>query len=169
MDETERLIDVTLDEAGLPAPTPEMDQERRVAIFDLLEQNRFSLFDRKAGHPDQGPYRLRLSAQDNSILLDVSTEAGEHLDAHVLPLTGLAQTLRDYLDICESYGDAVKGRSPAQIETSDAARRGIHDEGARDLMRRLEDAIEVDMETARRLFSLIAVLLPDRHSARRTP
>ena len=154
----DRLSDVTLDETGLAPPTPEIEQERRVAIFDLLEENRFGLPPRDGREPPPGPYRLRLAIRERRLVLDVSTEAGEKAGEVHLSLTPFTQVVKDYFQICESYFDAVKHLPPAQIEAIDMGRRGIHNEGSRILIERLEGKIDTDMATARRLFTLICVL-----------
>lgn len=150
-----RLIAVELDDSGLPAPTPEVEQERRVAIFDLLEENAFALCDERA---PAGPYRLNLRVADRRLVFDVLTEAEEPASELHLALTPFSQVIRDYFQICQSYFDAVKKLPASQIEAIDMGRRGIHDEGARTLMERLEGKIETDKATARRLFTLICVL-----------
>ena len=149
---TDRLIEVTLDETGLAAPTPEVEQERRVAIFDLLEQNRFGL------PGATGPFRLRLGIRDRRLVLATTTEAGAPAGEVELSLTPFNQVVKDYFAICESYFDAVKRLHPAQIEAIDAGRREIHTEGSRLLLERLEGKVETDLATARRLFTLICVL-----------
>jgi uncharacterized protein (UPF0262 family) len=153
-----RLIEITLDDSGLPAPTPEVEQERRVAIFDLLEENRFALPPRDHRPVPPGPYRLELAVRERRLVFDVSTDAGEKLGAFHLSLTPFNQVVKDYFQICESYFDAVKHLPPSQIEAIDMGRRGIHNEGSRILLERLEGKVETDMATARRLFTLICVL-----------
>ncbi|RMD46950.1 MAG: UPF0262 family protein [Alphaproteobacteria bacterium] len=154
----DRLIDVAIDDAGLAPPTPEIEQERRVAIFDLLEENRFRVVPRDGRTPPPGPYRLGLAIRDRRLVFDIRTEAGDPVTELHLALGPFRQVVKDYFQICESYYDAVKRLPPAQIEAIDMGRRGIHDEGARLLMERLEGKIETDKPTARRLFTLIAVL-----------
>lgn len=156
-DAIDRLIEVTLDETGLRAPTPEVEQERRVAIFDLIEENRFSLPGRENGVA-AGPYRLRLGIRERRLIFDVTTEAGAPAGEVQLSLTPFNQVVKDYFRICESYFDAVKRLPPAQIEAIDAGRREIHDEGSRLLLERLSGKVETDLPTARRLFTLICVL-----------
>ncbi len=162
MPDGDRLIGVVLDEASLARPTPEMEQERRVAIFDILECNRFALAPRSdRPHdltPPAGPYQLALSIRDRQLVFEVATDADEPAGEFHLSLTPFAQVVKDYFQICESYLDAVRRLPPARIEVVDMGRRGIHDEGARLLIERLEGKVETDMPTARRLFSLICVL-----------
>jgi uncharacterized protein (UPF0262 family) len=154
----DRLIEVTLDETGLAPPTPEIEQERRVAIFDLLEENRFALPGRDGRPAPTGPYRLRLSIRDRRLVFDLATETDEKAGEFHLSLTPFNQVVKDYFQICGAYFDAVKRLPPAQIEAIDMGRRGIHNEGSRILMERLEGKVETDMATARRLFTLLCVL-----------
>ncbi|TYO90014.1 UPF0262 family protein [Oceanicella actignis] len=153
--ERERLIAVELEEEGLPAPTPEVRQEREVAIFDLLESNRFAL-PREGAPP--GPYRLRLGIRERRLVFDVRDETDAPAAQFHLSLSPFRQIIKDYFQICESYFDAVKRLPPSQIEAIDMGRRGIHNEGSRILLERLEGKVETDMDTARRLFTLICVL-----------
>lgn len=148
-----RLIDVRLDDANFHARSPEVEHERRVAIFDLLEENSFAL----AGG-DAGPYALRLSREENRLIFEVSGEDGGHLADVPLSLSSLRKIIRDYFTVCESYYDAIKNASPSKIEAIDMGRRGLHDEGAEILRTALADRIEIDESTARRLFTLICVL-----------
>jgi uncharacterized protein (UPF0262 family) len=153
-----RLCHIAIDDTGLPAPSPEIEQERRVAIFDLLEENRFAPFARDGRALAPGPYRLDLAAREGRVVFALATEAGARVGEFHLSLGPFRQTIKDYFQICESYADAVKRLPPAQIEAVDMARRGIHNEGARLLQERLEGKAEVDLPTARRLFTLICVL-----------
>ncbi|KMW60051.1 hypothetical protein AIOL_000201 [Candidatus Rhodobacter oscarellae] len=150
-----RLSQVDIDDSALPPPTPEIEQERRVAIFDLLEDNSFSV--PREGAPE-GPYHLVLAIRDRRLVFDVKTETGDAVAEFHLSLGPFRQTVKDYFQICESYFDAVKKLPPSQIEAIDMARRGIHNEGARVLEERLEGKAEVDLDTSRRLFTLICVL-----------
>ncbi|NNU81069.1 UPF0262 family protein [Halovulum dunhuangense] len=154
----DRLIDVSLDDSGLPAPTPEIEQERRVAIFDLLEDNQFRIPARDGQPEPRGPFRLDLSIQDRRLVFAVAAEDGAPVAAFHLSLSPFRQVVRDYFQICEAYFDAVKRLPPAQIEAIDMGRRGIHNEGARILAERLEGKVVTDHDTARRLFTLICVL-----------
>ena len=153
-----RIIHLELDDCGLPAPTPEIEQERKVAMFDLMENNSFAMPDRDGRAVPAGPYRLALSIKDRRLVFDVQTEATDPAGEFHLSLGPFRQVVKDYFQICESYFDAVKTLPPSQIETIDMARRGIHNEGARVLQERLEGKAEVDTDTARRLFTLICVL-----------
>ncbi|MDR5650995.1 UPF0262 family protein [Ruixingdingia sedimenti] len=153
-----RICQIDIDETGLAAPTPEIEQERRVAIFDLLEDNSFALPAREGRAIPPGPYRLRLSIREGRLVFDIDTEAGSRVAEFHLSLGPFRQAVKDYFQICESYFDAVKRLPPSQIEAIDMARRGIHNEGARILLERLEGKAETDIDTARRLFTLICVL-----------
>ena len=153
-----RLSGINLDETGLPPPTPEIEQERRVAVFDLLEDNRFAPLEAGGGNPPAGPYQLDLSVRDRHLAFGISTQSGETAGGFRLPLTPFNQIIKDYFQICDSYFDAVRRLPPARIEAIDQGRRLIHDEGARVLLESLHGRIETDMATARRLFSLVCVL-----------
>ncbi|WP_368345793.1 UPF0262 family protein [Pelagovum sp. HNIBRBA483] len=149
---------IELDDSNLPPPTPEIEQERRVAMFDLLEQNSFTLPEREGRAVPEGPYVLALSIRERRLVFEVTTESGEGVAEFHLSLGPFRQVVKDYFQICASYFDAVKTLPPSQIETIDMARRGIHNEGARVLQERLENKVELDTDTARRLFTLICVL-----------
>ena len=153
-----RIIAIDLDDSALPPPTPEIEQERKVAIFDLLEDNTLRLPDRDGRAMPPGPYRLHLSVRERRLVFALAGEAGDPVAEFHLSLGPFRQVVKDYFQICESYFSAVKSLPPSQIETIDMARRGIHDEGARVLQERLEGKAEVDHDTARRLFTLICVL-----------
>ncbi|MGA9254842.1 MAG: UPF0262 family protein [Roseobacter sp.] len=153
-----RITHIALDDSGLPPPTPEIEQERKVAVFDLLEDNTFVLPDREGRPVPEGPYHLRLAIREKRLVFDVETEAAEKAAEFHLSLGPFRQVVKDYFQICESYFDAVKKLPPSQIETIDMARRGIHNEGSRVLQERLEGKAEIDIDTARRLFTLICVL-----------
>ncbi len=150
-----RLFAIDIDESDLARPTSEMDQERRVAIFDLLEDNSFAI-PRAAEFP--GPYRLRLAIRDGRLVVALANAAGDKVAEFHLSLGPFRQVVKDYFQICESYFEAVRLLPPARIEAIDMARRGIHNEGARLLQERLAGKAEVDGDTARRLFTLICVL-----------
>ena len=153
-----RISQIDLDDRNLPPPTPEIEQERKVAIFDLIEENSFILPPREGRTVPQGPYRLGLAIRDKRLVFDIDTEAGEKAAEFHLSLSPFRQVVKDYYQICESYFTAVKTLPPSQIETIDMARRGIHNEGSRVLQERLDGKAEIDTDTARRLFTLICVL-----------
>ena len=153
-----RITAIAIDDSGLPPPTPEVEQERKVAIFDLLEENSFALPAREDRAVPPGPYRLDLSIRDRRLVFDIRTEGGDPAAEFHLSLGPFRQVVKDYFQICESYFSAVRTQPPSQIETIDMARRGIHDEGARTLQDRLAGKAELDRPTARRLFTLICVL-----------
>ena len=148
-----RLCDVVLDET-IGRSTPDVEHERAVAIFDLIEENTFE----PLGHPG-GPYRLKLSLVNaKQLVFAISTENGEDVTTHILSLTPFRRIVKDYFMICESYYEAIRQSTPSHIEAIDMGRRGIHNEGSQTLMDRLEGKIKVDFDTARRLFTLVCVL-----------
>lgn len=153
-----RLCQIEIDENGLARPTPEIEQERRVAIYDLLEENSFALPPRTERELPHGPYRLHLAIREGRLVFDIATEDGAKAAEFHLSLGPFRQVVKDYFQICESYFDAVKRLPPSQIEAIDMARRGIHNEGAAILRERLSGKAEIDSDTARRLFTLICVL-----------
>ncbi len=153
-----RISQIALDDSNLPPPTPEIEQERKVAIFDLIEDNSFVLPKRDERAVPDGPYHLGLAIREKRLVFDVQTEAGDKAAEFHLSLSPFRQVVKDYYQICESYFNAVKTLPPSQIETIDMARRGIHNEGSRVLQERLDGKAEVDTDTARRLFTLICVL-----------
>ncbi|AHM05794.1 hypothetical protein roselon_03540 [Roseibacterium elongatum DSM 19469] len=152
------ICHIEIDTAGMPAPTPEIEQERKVAIFDLLEENRFTIPPRDGSDAADGPYRVTLAIREKRLVFDVDTDEGADAAEFHLSLSPFRQVVKDYWQICESYYDAVKKLPPSQIEAIDMARRGIHNEGARILQERLEGKADVDIDTSRRLFTLICVL-----------
>jgi uncharacterized protein (UPF0262 family) len=153
-----RICHIEIDDRGLPPPTPEIEQERRVAIFDLLEDNSFALPARNGAAAPDGPFRLALAIREGRLVFDLDSEDGQRLTSFLLSLGPFRQVVKDYFQICESYFEAVKRLPPSQIEAIDMARRGIHNEGARVLQERLEGKASLDTDTARRLFTLICVL-----------
>ena len=162
MKETDRLLEVSIDDTCLAVATPEIEQERRVAIFDLLEENKFALQPRGGRIPPAGPYKLRLSARDGRAVFHVCTTSEEGVAEFHLSMSPFADVIKDYFAICASYFDAVKNLPRSRIEAIDMGRRGIHNEGARILKERLESKAVVDDPTARRLFTLICVLQTER-------
>jgi uncharacterized protein (UPF0262 family) len=148
-----RLVDIELDES-IGRSTPDVEHERAVAIFDLIEENHFQ----PVGDSAEGPYRLKLSLIDARLVLAVTRENGEPVVTHILSLTPLRRIVKDYYMICESYYDAIRSSTPSQIEAIDMGRRGLHNEGSQTLMDRLAGKVEMDFNTARRLFTLVCVL-----------
>jgi uncharacterized protein (UPF0262 family) len=152
-DKARRIVDIVLDEESVARRTAEVEHERAVAMFDLIEENEFCLV---GGEP--GPYRLRLGIFEQRLVFDVRNADDEKLRDIVLSLTPFRKVVKDYFLICESYYAAIKRLSPSQIEALDMGRRGLHDEGSELLRERLAGKIEVDHDTARRLFTLICAL-----------
>ena len=143
---------IELDDKHIPPPTSEIEKQRRVALYDLLEENKFEV-------PSvSGPYHLILSIKEKRLVFEVSKEDRSPVIEIHLSLSPFRQVVKDYWAICESYYDAVKNLPPGQIETIDMARRGIHDEGARILLERLDGKAIINNDTSRRLFTLICVL-----------
>lgn len=151
--ETARLFDVELDES-IGRSTPDVEHERAVAVFDLIEENRFQ----PVGDEGGGPYKLLLSLVDSRLVFSVTREDGTSVVTHILSLTPFRRIVKDYYMICESYYDAIRTSTPSQIEAIDMGRRGLHNEGSQTLMDRLAGKIDVDFDTARRLFTLVCVL-----------
>jgi uncharacterized protein (UPF0262 family) len=148
-----RLVAVDLDQKSIVRWSPEVEHERNVAIFDLLEANRFRLID---GFP--GPYRMILSLRETNLIMDLRQEGGEVSTEVVLAVRPFRRVIKDYFLICDSYFQAIKGATPSRIEAIDMARRGLHNEGSDLLREALEGRVEVDHDTARRLFTLVCVL-----------
>ena len=152
-DERRRLVAVTLDEASIGRGSPDQEHERAIAIYDIVEANSFAL----PGHHG-GPYALHISLVDKRLCLDVRSPDGATIIAHHLSLSPFRTVIRDYEMICGSYYKAIRTASPGQIEAIDMGRRGLHNEAAELLMQRLDGKIEVDFDTARRIFTLIFAL-----------
>lgn len=148
-----RIAEIELDERSVVRRTPEIEHERSIAIFDILEDNSF-----KPEGSEGGPYHLRLAIEEGRLVLDIRLVNGEAHGRHMLSLRPFRKVVKDYFEICESYFEAIKSAAPQRIESLDMARRGIHNEAADLLRDRLEGKIDVDPGTARRLFTLIAVL-----------
>ena len=149
----QRLVAVTLDEETIGRSNPDIEHERQVAIYDLLERNSFA----PAGH-DGGPYVLNLSITGSRLAFDIRQQDGKPVVAHLLSLSPLRRIVKDYYTICDSYYQAIRTATPDKIEAIDMGRRGVHDEGSRILMERLKGKVTLDMDTARRLFTLLCVL-----------
>lgn len=148
-----RLVDVVLDEASIARSTPEVEHDRAVAIYDLIEENAFQ----PVGQPVAN-YVLRLSVVEKKLVFQIRSEDDREVVTHVLSLSPLRKIVKDYDLICESYYEAIRHATPSQIEAIDMGRRGVHNEGSAVLMERLAGKIEVDMQTARRLFTLVYAL-----------
>lgn len=150
---SDRLIDITLDEQSISHNSPEVQHERKVAIFDLLEENRFALED-----GTHGPYRLHLEIVENRLAFHVARDDGAHAMTFLLSLSPFRKLIKDYFLVCESYYAAIKSEPPSRIEALDMGRRSLHNEGTQLLQQRLQGKINVDFDTARRLFTLICAL-----------
>ena len=148
-----RLSAVDLDDSIGSGLSPDADHERRVAIYDLVEDNSFTVI----GH-ENGPYRLQLSAVDNRIIFDIWSEGEQRVTMIGLSLSPFRRLVKDYFMICDSYHAAIRTASPSQIETLDMARRGLHNEGSELLTERLKGKVALDFDTARRLFTLVCAL-----------
>ena len=152
-----RIIDVKLDERTILWRSADIEQERRVAIFDLLEGNSFRpLTAYDDGYA--GPYRIVMGVEEGRLLVAIATADARELETLVLPLSPFRRIVRDYFAICDSYFKAIRASTPSQIETVDMARRAIHNDAAELLIERLAARVEIDHDTARRLFTLICVL-----------
>jgi len=153
MSEKFRISSIELDEHSVVRRTREIEQEREIAIYDLLESNLFRPLESEGG-----PYKVILSVEDNRLIFDIRLEEGSAHARVSLPLTPFRTVIKDYFLICESYFKAIRNAPPSQIETFDMSRRGVHNEGSELLKDKLKDKIEVDFDTARRLFTLLCVL-----------
>ncbi|GJE39388.1 UPF0262 family protein [Methylobacterium persicinum] len=147
-----RLVSVTLDESSIARGNPDQEHERAIALYDILEGNSFSVPGR------EGPYTLLLGLVENKLSFAISTAEGEPVMTHLLSLTPFRRVIRDYEMICESYYNAIRTASPSQIEAIDMGRRGLHNEASETLKQRLDGKVDLDHDTARRLFTLIFAL-----------
>ncbi|MDR3421024.1 MAG: UPF0262 family protein [Xanthobacteraceae bacterium] len=150
---TGRLTAVTLDESSIGRASRDIEHERAVAIYDLIEDNSF----RPTGHGG-GPYVLNLAIDGSRLVFDIRRADGKPVIAHLLSLAPFRRIVKDYFTVCDSYYAAIRGAAPDRIEALDMARRSLHDEGSRILMERLERKVDLDFDTARRLFTLVTVL-----------
>src|SRR3546814_10432914 len=148
-----RIVGITLDDRLVKWRSAQVEHERKVAIYDLLEENRFQPVGCAPG-----PYRVHLAIEDNRLVLHIRDETDGALGRVPLPLLPFRKIIKDYFQVCESYYDAIKRASPSRIEAIDMGRRGLHDEGSTLLRERLAGKIEIDHDTSRRLFTLICVL-----------
>ena len=162
MTETDRIAEIEIDNLNERAVGAEVIQERKVAIFDLCSGNSFSIVPRGGREPPPGPYKLRLCIRDNQAVFDIRTESDGRILELILSLTQFREQLKAYRTICLQYYDAVRSRPKDVIEQFDRIRRTIHDESARKLKERLAGRVEVDMDTARRLFTLLHAAQPTR-------
>ena len=152
-DPNHRIVAVTLDEESIGRSGPDIEHERAIAIYDLVEKN---LFAPEGAHG--GPFTLHIGITGNRLMFDIRREDGTPVVAHLLSLTPFRRIVKDYFMICDSYYQAIRTATPDKIEAIDMGRRGIHNEGSVILMERLKDKVSLDMDTARRLFTLICVL-----------
>ena len=152
-DQHNRIVAVTLDEESIGRSGPDIEHERAIAIYDLIEQNVFA--PEAAG---TGPFTLHLAITGNRLMFDIRREDGTPVVAHLLSLTPFRRIVKDYFMICDSYYQAIRTATTDKIEAIDMGRRGIHDEGSRTLQERLKGKVRIDFETSRRLFTLICVL-----------
>jgi len=150
---TGRLVAVTLDESSIGRASPDVEHERAVAIYDLIEENSF----RPTGH-DGGPYVLHLGIDGNRLVFDIRLSNGTPVIAHLLSLAPFRRIVKDYFTVCDSYYAAIRSSTPDRIEALDMGRRALHDEGSQILMERLARKVDLDFDTARRLFTLVTVL-----------
>lgn len=148
--DTLKIIKIDLDERSLAPATADIEHERKVAIYDLLQDNRFEPIG-----GGSGPFELYLSNVERRLVFDVRQSGGEALGQVHLSMSPFRKIIKDYFMLCESYYDAIRNAAPAQIETIDMARRGMHNEGSEILIERLQDKIIIDLNTSRRLFTLI--------------
>ena len=148
-----RLVAVTLDENSIGRSNPDVEHERAVAIYDLLEDNTFAPND-----DDEGPFALHLSITGARLVFDIRRADGAPVVAHLLSLSPLRRIVKDYYTVCDSYYAAIRTATPDRIEALDMGRRSLHDEGSNILMERLARKVRLDFDTARRLFTLICVL-----------
>lgn len=153
MSDTQRIANINLDKTSVISLSPQVDHERKVAIFDLLEDNCFDPVGLASG-----PYSLILMIEDNRLVFDVRSENDQELGKFNLPVGTFRRIVKDYFIICDSYYEAIKRSSPSQIEAIDMGRRGLHNEGAEILKEKLADKVMINETTARRLFTLVCVL-----------
>ena len=150
---TQRIANVTLDERTVVRRSADIEHERRVAIFDLLEDNSFA-----PDGLDSGPYHLHLAIEDNRLAMHINDTDDQPLERVMVPVSPYRRLIKDYFTVCESYFEAIKRSSPSQIEAIDLGRRVLHNEGSDLLREQLADKVAIDDDTARRLFTLLCVL-----------
>jgi uncharacterized protein (UPF0262 family) len=152
-DQRHRLVAVTLDEDSIGRGSPDQEHERAIAIYDIVEANSFYV----PGN-EHGPYLLKLGIVERKLSFEIQSQDGRWLMTHLLSLSPFRRVIRDYSMVCDSYYSAIRTASASQIEAIDMGRKGLHDEAAELLMQRLEGKVEVDFNTARRIFTLIFAL-----------
>lgn len=148
-----RLVAVTLDETSIGRGNPDQEHERAIAIYDIVEKNSFKVPD-----GPEGPYSLRLAIVENKLAFEIMRVEGDPVMVHLLSLSPFRRVIKDYRAICDTYYNAIRTASPSQIEAIDMGRRGLHNEASELLQQRLDGKVEVDFDTARRLFTLIFAL-----------
>jgi uncharacterized protein (UPF0262 family) len=152
-DSDQRIAKIVLDEHTVLRRSADIEHERAVAIFDLLEENSFAPVNAAPG-----PFHLHLGIEENRLVLDIRSTADQPLERILLPLTPFRSIVKDYFLVCDSYFKAIRNASPSRIEAIDMGRRGLHNEGSELLRERLAERVAVDLNTARRLFTLLCVL-----------
>jgi uncharacterized protein (UPF0262 family) len=148
-----RIVKITLDERSVVRRNADIEHERAVAIFDLLEENSFAVAGEAAG-----PFHLHLGIEENRLVFDIRTTAEEPVDRVLVPLTPFRSIVKDYFLVCETYFQAIRTASPSRIEAIDMGRRALHNEGSELLRERVAERVTIDLNTARRLFTLVCVL-----------
>ena len=149
------IVKIQLDEKSFLRRRPEVEHEREVALFDLLQENKFDL---KGKDASPGPYHLKLKLSEDRLVFDIYNSKDKLQRKITIPVKSFRSVIKDYFLVCESYFDAIKTSSPSQIEAIDMGRRGLHNEGAQMLRERLETEVEIDQPTSRRFFTLLCVL-----------
>ncbi|MFK8253174.1 UPF0262 family protein [Ancylobacter terrae] len=152
--DSRRLIGITLDPASIGHAGRDVEHERAIAIYDLIENNSFA----PLGDPEPGPYQLDIALVENRLVLRITRESGADVVTHHLSLSPLRKVVKDYFLVCESYYAAIRTATPSQIEAIDMGRRGLHNEGSEILRERLKERLALDFDTARRLFTLVCAL-----------
>ena len=150
---TERLIALVLDQQSIRNTSANVEHEREVAIYDILDANSFALEGR-----NEGPYRLKIGIAEDRLVMTIGNEATEALVTHVLSLSPLRRLMKDYFIVCDSYYDAIRSAPRSRTQSIDMGRRALHDEGSRLLSERLKGKVRLDRDTARRLFTLVCAL-----------
>jgi uncharacterized protein (UPF0262 family) len=148
-----RLVAINLDERSVLRGTPNIEHERQVAIFDILDANHFAVDGR-----DDGPFKLDIALVEERLALAISTESGSPVATHLLSMSPLRRIIKDYFVVCDTYYQAIRSAPPSKIQAIDMGRRALHDEGSRILAERLNGKVTLDHDTARRLFTLICAL-----------